>query len=274
MVSGMVLLLGSYRGPRVDGPRAAPPGVVAPPSQATAGPWDGGPMSPGHRSRAASAALRRGYAGLELGDDGVGLGVVPCLLELVEVAARVQRALRVEGGENDLAAGLRDVATRGPLPDPEAQTVAREVRIAEGADALGKGQTGVLALARGVEPPHRAVVVVVQRQPGELDEREPRLGVPGQLLGERPDRDVRRDVEVRGLVLRDQWVDRLDGVRAPAHQLGELTEGLHVVGVLDELRPQGVLARQVGAPGGGGGLPGSRAPLGAAPGQQRLESLE
>ncbi len=75
-------------------------------------------------------------------------------------------------------------------------------------------------------------------------------------------------------MLRDQRVDRLDRVGAAAHQLGQLPEGLHVVGVLDELRPQGVLARQVGAPGGGGGLPGSWAPLGAAPGQQRLESLE
>ncbi|GMA25598.1 hypothetical protein GCM10025864_33570 [Luteimicrobium album] len=72
------------------------------------------------------------------------------------------------------------------MSDPEPQRVDRHARLAQQLQPVRQRLARRVPLGGGRQTAQRALVVVADGQPGQLDERVPSLRVPGELLGERP----------------------------------------------------------------------------------------
>ncbi len=145
------------------------------------------------------------------------------------------RPLGLERREHQLPADAGVLLAHPPVPDAQAERLDRQPGLAQHRQALGQGLAGRVALGGRRQPAQRALAVVVDGQAGELDQREPRLGVAGELLRQGPHREVGRALALLGLVRRRQRVARRGAsARVAAHELGERTEGPRVVRVAPE----------------------------------------
>jgi hypothetical protein len=132
-----------------------------------------------------------------------------------------------------VATCLGHVLLRRPVPDAEAQRLRRETRLAQHPDPLRDGATGPVTLARAGEPAQGSLVIVGERQARELDERVPPARVAGELLGQRPDREVGGPLAVRPRC-RGERIDRGVVLRTATDDLREGGERRGVVRVEDQ----------------------------------------
>jgi hypothetical protein len=207
--------------------------------------------SAGGEIRSTWRSLRRGVLGLgdralELGTqrrDRLGVGVQR---EGLEVLTSLEHAVGLDRGEHQLTPHLRRVLARPPVPHAEAQRLDRHPGVAQDHETLGEGDAVRVALGRGGQAPHRSLVVVGEREPAQLEERAPAARVPGELLGERPHREVGGSLLLQLVVRGAQRVLGAGRLRGPApHDLGQRVERTLVVRVVHEHGPQRVLLQGV-----------------------------
>src|SRR5690606_38169440 len=210
---------------KLDG-RSPPRGGVRPSSYGLGRADDARRVASPERASGAGAVLLGLRDGaLQVRAQGRDALRVAVLDERREVVARLERAVGLDRSEDELTADLGVVVPRAPVPDAEAQRLGRQAGRAQDLHRLRERAPGRVALRGGREPAQRGLLVVVEREPPELDERVPALGVPGELLGERPDREVGRALLLRLVDGRGERVVGGGALRgAPADQLRERAE--------------------------------------------------
>ena len=118
----------------------------------------------------------------------------------VEVTAGLARAIGLHRGLDQLTAGLHHVLARAPVPHPEVQRVHGVAGAAQHHQPLGQGLAGGIAVRGRGQPAQGDLSIVVDGEPGQLDQRVPGAAIVRDLLGQRPDRVVGLALRVAGIV--------------------------------------------------------------------------
>src|SRR5699024_1137598 len=186
--------------------------------------------------------LRSGHERFQFGHRAIGGIVVGAELgQVLQVPARVGRAPGLHCRTHHLVPYLGALVRRRPVPLPEAECFTGQMRLTQHPDSLGERPTVRFAVAGRRQAAHRSFAVLVQGQPGHLDQRVPGSRHPGQLLGQGPMRSVRGLGLARRFCRRGQRIGRHHFGGTAPHDLGQLVERLGIVGVFPQLRAQPVL---------------------------------